>query len=56
MQLQDHGTIALIIPANQGEMDWLRDNVQYESWQVQGGALAVEPRMAEAIMEGFYGS
>ena len=53
MKAQDFGSVVLLVPATEGELQWLLDNCNVESWQMLGGALAVEPRMADAILEGF---
>lgn len=53
MKVQEFGSVTLLVPGTEQELAWLLDNCNVEPWQMLGGALAVEPRMAEAIMEGY---
>ena len=53
--IADHGTIVTFTPLDDGARDWLRDNVQAESWQWQGETLAVDHRYAPPIRDAIAG-
>lgn len=46
------GSMFLVHPLTQECRDWLDENVQAESWQWLGNALAVEHRFIEDLVEG----
>lgn len=49
----DHlGTICILQPLTPGGREWANGHVAYESWQVMGGGIAVEPGMVAMIVEG----
>jgi hypothetical protein len=52
IQVEDHGSIALLRPLTDAGETWLQNNCHSEPWQWWAGALAVEPRYLEAIAIG----
>jgi hypothetical protein len=48
----DHGTVCVIQPLSSRGTEWVNENISYESWQMIGGGIASEPRMAQAVAEG----
>lgn len=50
--VEEHGSVVLLRPLNAAAIEWLNKNVQSEGWQWFGGALAVEPRYLEPLLEG----
>ena len=55
MRLERHGTVTLLVPESLAERHWLEAHADAEPWQWTGGALAVEPRLADAILEAHRG-
>ncbi len=55
IRVEDHGTVALVIPMTDAGRKWITDNVETESWQWLGGALAVEPRCVDSLAAGMSG-
>ncbi len=51
-EVQDCGSVAMIVPKSVEAKDWLDENVQSEGWQWLGAGLAVEPRMLPLLLEG----
>ena len=51
MLFENFGSLTLITASNQRELDWLNENLESETWQWTGDFLAVEPRLADAILE-----
>lgn len=51
----DEGTIILLHPHTHAAHAWLTENIQAESWQMFGDAVAVEHRYADDIIEGMQG-
>ena len=49
-EVENLGTIALIKPLNKRAKQWIKDNLQHESWQEWCGSLAVEPRYIDEIL------
>lgn len=47
----DEGSIVLFVPRDDDAREWLEDNTASEPWQWLGGALAVEWRLAGALIE-----
>jgi hypothetical protein len=45
-------SIALFIPFSQKALAWLKKNCDSEGWQWENDNLSVEPRMADAIIQG----
>ena len=52
VSVEHHGTIVLVRPISRDAHIWIRDNVEYEGWQMFGGALAVEPRTVDVLVDG----
>ena len=50
--IERFSSIVMVRPFTDAGIDWLRENTGSEPWQWLGGALAVEPRYVDAIMEG----
>lgn len=47
------GSSVLVLTANSlAGRDWMKENVQAESWQYVGTGIAVEPRFAAGIAQG----
>ena len=51
VNIENHGSLVLIRPLTEGGSDWLDENIS-EDAQHFGGAVVVEPRYVEAIVEG----
>lgn len=49
--VENHGTVALVRPVSDLARGWIEDNVGDDA-QFFGGALAVEPRYVEELVEG----
>jgi len=49
--IENHGTIVLVRPLTPDVKTWLEENVE-EAAMWYGGALVVEPRYVEALIEG----
>lgn len=49
MRFEDHGTVVLIRPESDADRAWLAENVEHESWQLVGDAIACEPRLAADV-------
>jgi hypothetical protein len=49
--IENHGSLFLVRPLTEAARDWLNDHVADEA-QWFGGALAVEPRYVDALVEG----
>jgi hypothetical protein len=49
--IEDHGSVWLVRPESEAAREWLETHVDEEA-QWFGGALAVEPRYVQAIVEG----
>jgi hypothetical protein len=49
--IENHGTIVLVRPLTDDVKTWLEENVE-EAAMWYGGALVVEPRYVEALLEG----
>lgn len=47
-----HGSIALMFAHTSTGQEWVNENVNIEPWQYYDPYVAVEPRMAEAIIDG----
>lgn len=50
--IERHGTITLLKTLTDDCAMWVVDNVAIEGWQWFGGAIAVEPRYEEALVDG----
>jgi hypothetical protein len=51
LQIADQGSIFLIRPLNQAAGQWLDENVFSEPWQWVQGALCVETRFRDLVVE-----
>ena len=51
VKIENHGSLVLIQPLTEAASDWLDENIS-EDAQLFGGAVVVEPRYVEAIVEG----
>ena len=51
VKIENHGSLVLIRPLTEAASDWLDENIS-EDVQHFGGAVVVEPRYVEAIVEG----
>ncbi len=51
VNIENHGSLVLIRPLTEAASDWLDENIS-EDAQHFGGAVVVEPRYVEAIVEG----
>jgi len=49
--IENHGSLVLLRPASDLARGWIEDNVNDEA-QFFGGALVVEPRYVENVVEG----
>jgi hypothetical protein len=52
IRVDRHGSITLLTPLTPNGRRWLSRNVEAEAWQWIGGGLAVEPRYADALVDG----
>ena len=52
VRVNDQGSVVLLQPITEAASDWIDENIESEGWQWFGGALAVEHRYADAIIEG----
>lgn len=53
--IRDEGTIVALSPVTKRGRAWVDDNIQAEPWQWLGGALCVDHRLAQDIIEGMAG-
>ena len=51
VKIENHGSLVLIRPLTEAASDWLDENIS-EDAQHFSGAVVVEPRYVEAIVEG----
>lgn len=52
MRVTNTGSFILFEPESDEEREWIDENVETESWQWLGNALAVDSRMAFQLAEG----
>jgi Holliday junction resolvase-like predicted endonuclease len=52
-EIINNGTIVNIKPLTPEAKLWFNQNVNFESWQCCGDYVAIEPRMANDIIDGF---
>lgn len=52
VELSDLGSIILLCPLTAKGREWIDSNLQAEAWQWHSGALAIDPRMIPAIVDG----
>jgi len=52
VHLSFHGSIMLLSPDTQAARDWIEAHIDTEEAQFWAGALAVEPRYLDPILEG----
>lgn len=46
-------SMAVVTPISSEAKDWVRKNVEVESWQYLGEGFAIEKRYLERLLEGF---
>jgi len=51
IQLHDYGSLAMVMPLTSAASAWLAANVDAESWQWMGGALAVDRRYVYGLID-----
>ena len=51
IQFEFHGSIALAQPLTKKGADWVQSKLSFESWQIMGTAVAVEPRYVEDLSQ-----
>ena len=49
--IADHGSIVWIVPVTQAAHQWLDDNAVAEPWQWRGGALSIDHRVAQDLIQ-----
>jgi len=52
VQIENSGNILLVTPLTPAARQWVEENVSIESWQWQGGSVAVEPRCLDNLVAG----
>jgi hypothetical protein len=52
VRLSFHGSIVLLSPETEAARDWIEAHIDTETAQFWAGALAVEPRYLDPIVEG----
>lgn len=52
LHVEPHGSVVLLRPVSALGRAWIHENVQAEPWAWFGGALACEPRMVAAVVDG----
>ena len=52
IQIEEYGTISMIQALTKRGKEWVKEHIQFESWQVMCGAIASDPRMAHDVAEG----
>jgi hypothetical protein len=50
--IRDEGSVVGFEPQTEAGRTWVDENMAYDSWQVFGGAIWVEHRLAPAIIQG----
>lgn len=50
--VENHGSVALILPASPAGREWFDSHVEYESWAVLGSRIAVDHRYVAPIVDG----
>lgn len=55
IEVARNGSLVMLIPVTARARLWLRRNVAAAAWQYQSGALAVEHRYAQDIIDGAAG-
>jgi hypothetical protein len=48
----DQGSLIMLTPMSKEAETWTNENIYYESWQMFGDAIAVDPRIFEDLFEG----
>jgi len=54
--VENLGSITLLQPLSARGWAWVRENLQFESWQVMCGGIAIEHRMLQDITDGMRAS
>jgi hypothetical protein len=52
LEIENHGSIALMRPHTEAAEEWIAETVDVPDWAWMGGAVAVEPRYVEALAIG----
>lgn len=52
VQIENHGTVALVTPITPAAKQWVDENVAVESWQWLGQSFAAEPRSIPNLVAG----
>lgn len=55
LDVEDQGSIVLLRPRSDAGTDWIADACDAPPWAWWGGALAIEPRLVGAIVDGARG-
>ena len=50
--VENHGSVVMLRAMTRTAALWLQDNVVSEPWQWMGNAVAAEPRMVQAVIDG----
>lgn len=53
MTVKYYGSIAMLRPTTKAARRWIDEFLAVESWQWVRGAVAVEPRYVEAILDAY---
>lgn len=56
IQIVDHGSVVQFVMHTDAARNWVRENVEYEGWQMMGGALCVEHHIADDLAWAMAGS
>jgi len=52
VEVINHGSVIALRPMTPAGNDWIDSNLCLESWQWFGGCAVIDPRYAEAILDG----
>lgn len=55
LTVSHHGTVSLMQALSSAGTDWIAENVDAPDWAWMGGAVAIEPRCVQAIIDGAIG-
>jgi hypothetical protein len=50
--VENHGSVVMLRPMTRAGLKWIIENVEADSWQWLGNALACEPRMVQDVIDG----
>lgn len=54
-EFQNHGSVCMLRPITDAAKEWVDANLELEGWQWMGPSFAVEPRCADALIDGIIG-